>query len=116
MSLSSSSVTFYFHFLREHNLIEGEVWRQILGPLHPPLCCFIIKKGKLKQSETLFLGTRRVTEAVSGTGRRQLTPGVILAHGGNMRRNHTEGPDMEGKKSQNNSSQKIELHFCGIYK
>lgn len=47
----------------------------------------------------MFLSTRRVTELVRGTGRRQLMPDVILACGGNIRRNHTEVPDIEeGKK------------------
>lgn len=47
----------------------------------------------------MFLGTRRVTEQVSGTGRRQLASGVLLVQGEcrKMRRNSSELPDM-GKK------------------
>lgn len=46
--------------------------------------------------KALFLGTRRVTEQVSGAGRRHLAPGVLLVHDewGKMRRNGTELPDM----------------------
>lgn len=59
-----------------------------------------MKKSKLKQPEALFLGTRRVTEPARGTGRRQLMPGVILARGGNIRRNHTGAPDIERREKK----------------